>query len=315
MDLQRMLEKCQRGQWSIDDLDWSGAPRPMARQQEMAIVQHFVDMAGIERLARALFVEQQRRTDDPLLRAIFATFIADEERHARVAEKLARFYDVHHYRDYRMNPALVDFCPAFVDAIRYVSAEFANVYITTGELLLDVALLRSLGDFVADPMCSRALHLINRDEARHIAVDYYMFDHYARTHERHARTRSAGEWLQAGWSFARVLRRGGPFIQQIFMQPMQRLDPSRVRIRQAFKSMQLLGRKPEWAERPFPRFLLALHRLHNTPILGALLGRALAALVGIPDDALTAHYTASEARRVRHMSFAELAREARRRPD
>ena len=40
-----------------------------------------------------------------------------------------------------MNENLVRFRPHFVDAVKHVSAEIANAYITSGEILLDVALL------------------------------------------------------------------------------------------------------------------------------------------------------------------------------
>ena len=48
-----------------------------------------------------------------------------------------------------MNPHLVAFAPAFRQALRHLSPEMANLYVTGGELLLDVALLRSIDDFVA----------------------------------------------------------------------------------------------------------------------------------------------------------------------
>ena len=60
--------------------------------------------------------------------------------------------------------------------MRHLSPEVANVYITTGELILDVALLRSLDDYVADETTHAAMERINRDESRHIAVDFHMFE-------------------------------------------------------------------------------------------------------------------------------------------
>ncbi len=98
MDFARMLDKCLALQWRPSDLDWSQAPRPMPPEDEIAIVQLFTDMAGIERLAGALFFEQQKRVEDPTLQAIFATFVQDEVRHSQVAQMLADFYDVHHFR-------------------------------------------------------------------------------------------------------------------------------------------------------------------------------------------------------------------------
>src|SRR5579872_3726224 len=96
-----MLEMCRRDQWRVDDLDWTQRLRPMSADHEVAIVQYFTDMAGIELLAGALFEEQRRRVKDPTLRQIFATFVADEKRHSEAAARLARFYDVRKLREYR----------------------------------------------------------------------------------------------------------------------------------------------------------------------------------------------------------------------
>src|ERR1700733_6483560 len=176
MDLERMLRMCHEGQWKTSDLDWSHRPRAMSKEDEIAIVQLFTDMAGIERLAGALFVEQHRRVTDPTLKKIFATFIKDEVRHAQAAQLLADHYDVSHYKVYRTSLTLERFFPGFVEAIRYLDDDIANSYITAGELILDVALLRSIDDFVKDPMSAQAMELINRDESRHIAIDYYMVE-------------------------------------------------------------------------------------------------------------------------------------------
>src|SRR3954467_14207951 len=100
MDLARMLDKCVRDQWSINDLDWSLPPPALPRDKEEAVVQYFTDMAGIELLAGALFEVQRKTARDPVLAKIFATFVADEKRHSAVAARLAKHYDVHRYRDY-----------------------------------------------------------------------------------------------------------------------------------------------------------------------------------------------------------------------
>ena len=110
-----MLQKCRRDQWHIDDLDWSTPAQPMSAAKEEAVVQFFTDMAGIERLAGALFAEQRRRMSDPVLHEIFTTFIRDEERHAQVAQRLADYYNRNQFRDYKQNPNLARFRPHFVD--------------------------------------------------------------------------------------------------------------------------------------------------------------------------------------------------------
>ena len=210
MDLARMLERCERDQWAPSDLDWSAQPRAMSAEDEQAIVQLFTDMAGIERLAGALFHEQEKRVSDPTLRKIFRSFVRDEVRHAQVAQMLADFYDVRHVRIYRMSPSLARFVPHFLAAIRELSDDVANAYITVGELILDIALLRSIDDYVSDPMSAQAMRLINRDESRHIAIDYYMVEQYAssdyaaRAREKVAR-KSARETAAAWRTFATML--------------------------------------------------------------------------------------------------------------
>lgn len=259
MNPERMLELCRKGQWNIDrDLDWSATPREMAPDEERAIVQYFTDMAGIERFAGALFEEQRRRTEDPTLKKIFATFVADEERHAKVAERLAAFYDVRKLQRYEMSPSLLAFQPHFLNALRYLSAEIANAYITGGELILDVALLRSINDFVHDTMSQRAMDLVNKDESRHIAVDYHMAEYYASPeYQRWLESqppRPFGETLAAWWTFANLLYHAKPFFEDVFLAPMSVVDPSGRRIREALKRFQLLAEKPEIAKR-----LPALH--------------------------------------------------------
>src|SRR6476661_3963446 len=123
MELTRMLDKCVRDQWSIDDLDWSVPPPALPRDKEEAVVQAFLDMSGIELLAGALFEVQRAKTTDPTLQKIFSTFVADEKRHAAVAARLAHHYDVHHYRAYRESPALSAFRPHFLALIENASPE------------------------------------------------------------------------------------------------------------------------------------------------------------------------------------------------
>jgi len=314
MDLERMLHKCRRDQWAVGDLDWSRSPPELSREKEEAVVQYFTDMAAIERLAGALFLEQRRRTTDPVLAEIFDSFVVDELRHSHVAQMLADHYDVHKYRFYQVNPSLRRFAPHFVYAVRFLSAEFATIYITTGELILDVALLRSLNDYVDDPMSDEAMNRINQDESRHIAIDFRMVEYYAS--EEWAELLAAepptplGQRLKAWWAFANVLRHARPFFQQVFFAPMARTDPSGIRIRQAFKRIQLFAAKPRVKARPFARFIFALQQTHNHAILGPLMGRLMVRILGIDAEVIRELYTEEEFQQAAEMSFDELAEEA-----
>ena len=309
-----MLDKCHELQWEPKDLDWSQRPRPMSRDDEMAIVQLFTDMAGIERLAGALFHEQERRVDDLTLRAIFTTFVKDEVRHAQVAQMLADFYDVHHYRLYQQNPHLARFTPAFVDAVRYLGDDVANAYITVGELILDIALLRSIEDFVADPLSAQAMELINRDESRHIAIDYHMTDYYTSDayEERLAErlSQSLDERVRGAKALTLMLYYGKPFFREVFFAPMDLVDPTGKRILEAFKRVQMVSAKPGIARRPFGAFMLTLQNAYKNPLGRKLLGRALTRLAGMEPRFMEQIPTDEELTRAERMSFDELAQEA-----
>jgi rubrerythrin len=313
MDLGTMLAKCEREQWKVGDLDWTGRPRDMSAEDERAIVQYFTDMAGIERLAAALFAQQAKNADDPQLRKIFQSFVRDEVRHAHAAQMLADFYDVNRLATYQPNPALVKFTPHFVNAVRYLSPEIANAYITGGELILDVALLRSINDHVGDDMSAKAMELINRDESRHIAMDFFMVEHYASEAGRRCAApprASKRQQLEATWAFAQMLYHAAPFFQDVFFAPLARVDPSGRRMREAFKRLQLLSLRDGVRERPFWRALYLGRLLFMHPLLGPLVGPVAQRVAGLPDDLMRHLYDAHEEERARRMSLDEMALEA-----
>ena len=315
MDLERMLEKCRREQWSVEELDWSGTPRPMSADDERAIVQYFTDMAGVERLAGALFEEQRRRAVDPTLEAIFATFVEDEERHAQAAERLARYYDTRKLQTYEMNKALQRFRPHFVASVKYLSAEIANAYITSGELILDIALLRSINDYVHDTMSERAMNLINRDESRPIALDSPMIGYYSS--QAYADKLSAEPrkplrvQLSALWSFAHVLYYGAPFSRGVFFKPMQVVDPSGVRMKEAFKRIQLLSKKTGVRRSAFVKFMERLQDQYNdSAFTRVVFGRAIERFLGVGPEMIARLYDEAERERASRMSYEELAADA-----
>jgi hypothetical protein len=308
-----MLRMCREDQWKVGDLDWTQKPRPMPREDELAVVQYFTDMAQIERLAGALFVEQEKRVEDPTLKEIFRTFVVDEMRHAHCAQMLADHYDVHHFKVYRASSSLEKFFPAFVEAIRMLSDEVANAYITSGELILDIALLRSIDDFVADPLSAQAMELINRDESRHIAVDYYMVGYYASEEyqeKKRQMPRAAAEHAAGVRAFASMTMWGRPFFRDVFFAPMQRVDPSGKRIREAFKRMQLLGSKPGLGHLPIMRYWQTMMDLYNHPRTGKRAKQVIARVLGTEPEFMERLVTEDDLARAAQMSFDDLAEEA-----
>lgn len=314
MDLERMLRMCREGQWRVGDLDFSQRPRPMSPADEMAVVQYFTDMAQIERLAGALFVEQERRATDPVLKEIFGTFVVDEMRHSHAAQMLADHYDVRRLKVYRPSASLERFFPAFVDGIRHLSDDVANAYITSGELVLDIALLRSINDFVDDPLSAQAMELINRDESRHIAIDYFMVGYYAspeyRARKKTEPRKSVPEQIAGARAFAEMTRWAQPFFRDVFFGPMARVDPTGVRLREAFKRMQLLGAKPGIGELPLAKFWNTMMDLYHSRWTGRRAKAAIARIVGAEPELMERFASEDELARAARMSFEELATEA-----
>jgi hypothetical protein len=310
MNLESMLHKCRRDQWNVGDLDWTGTPRAMSRDDEMAIVQCLTDMAGIERLAGELFETQRQRTDDPVLREIFATFVKDELRHAHVAQMLADYYNVHHYKHYVQSTALQRFAPHFIAAVREAPLEVANTFILGGELMLDIALLRSLNDYVDDDMMRRAMHLINRDESRHVAIDFHMVEYYSSEEYRSRQPFSVAQVAKAASVLMRMAFHSRPFFRSVFFEPMARLDPSSKRIREAMKRLQLLRAKPNIAEQPMARVLLFLQKINDTPYLGRAFAAVFTRMIIIEPELYRRLTDDAEERRAAQLTYEQMAEEA-----
>jgi rubrerythrin len=231
VDLERMLERCVQGQWSVDDFDWTAAPIPLSREQEIRVCSYYVNMSYIERLAAALFRSLSERLEDPQLRAIFRTFVDDEVRHSRAAARLADYFDVHHYRVYTPNVPMLRFIPYFVGMIDSMSPAFATSFILGGELILDIALLRSLNAWIDDPLARAVVERINQDESRHLAMDMHMTEVFARRHD------GAGDGADArlGADFWGVLTWAPGFFAEVFFRPMQILDPGQEQMRDVIR--------------------------------------------------------------------------------
>jgi hypothetical protein len=190
----------------------------------------------------------------------------------------------------------------------------AASYITTGELLLDIALLRSLDAFVDDEMSHRAMALINRDESRHIAIDYHMIEHYAspayeRELENRPRRRVRDE-ARAMKDLAGMLFWARPFFRDVFFGPMDLVDPNGKRLLDAFKRIQLLGARVGERKRSVMKVIDKLVRLYNDPRFGPTLGPLIERATGLDGRVMRDLYTAEEERRAKQMSFDALADEA-----
>jgi hypothetical protein len=213
---------------------------------------------------------------------------------------------------YRPSNALTRFFPHFVKSVTFLEDDVANAYITSGELILDIALLRSIADYTDDPTADKVMRLINRDEARHIAVDYFMVEKYASEEwqrEASKRKRPLRERAEAAVTFAAVLYWGQPFFRDVFFEPMSRVDPTGTRMREAFKRMQLLSAKPGTTTRSFGRFMHRMQAAYQHPFAGRAVRGVVGRVTGV-GDYLGRLTTDDELAAASAKSFEELAEDA-----
>jgi hypothetical protein len=158
------------------------------------------------------------------------------------------------------------------------------------------------------------MRLINRDESRHIAVDYHMVEYYASpayTDKLASRPRlPAAERARGARAFATMLYYGQPFFRQVFFAPMERVDPSGRRILEAFRRVQMISAKPGVSERPFGAFMLALQSVYRNRAGKALVGGLVSRLAGVEPRFMEAIATQDDLARASRMSFDELAADA-----
>jgi hypothetical protein len=155
---------------------------------------------------------------------------------------------------------------------------------------------------------------INRDESRHIAMDYHMVEYYASKEGIAAEAKRPAltipQRLRGASSMARVLYHARPFFQGVFFAPMDVVDPKGVRLLEAFKRTQMLVNKPEVAARPFPRFAQGLTDLANHPVAGPIFAPVAERILGVDRRVLAVLVSDQEAEWATHASFDELANDA-----
>lgn len=252
LDLERLLEKCEKGHWSVDDFDWSQkSSLAMTPEEEVRICQHFLNLSYIERMAGALFLSLSNRMTDPTVKAIYANFHRDEIRHSQAMARLVDYFDVHHYKTYTPSRPMLAFIPYFTGTLDTLNPSFANHAVTLGELFLDIALLRAVNDYVDDPLSRAIIENVNRDESRHVTMDFYMTEycseHIVKANQGGKRRGPINLDLLGTQFWAEG------FLTEVFLGPMQYLDADRSRQREAIHRIVRLYRKPEVAANPAVR--------------------------------------------------------------
>lgn len=184
MDLGRLEKKCEQLQWSTDSFDWDapGADR-VSDAQAAALKPFMADLYWIERIAAVVFGAMARREADPVRRAIFESFEADEARHAEAEHRLMVRWGIAGRRFMpEPNPSIAKLLGALEQNAERIHPSVFAAIVPMTELVLDGALVKYLTRAVDDPLCARVFDRINADEARHLAMDFYMLEHYGRSY-------------------------------------------------------------------------------------------------------------------------------------
>lgn len=203
IDLDEMLQKVRAGRWSLEAIDWAAPGADRIRPEQYDDLRAFMsDLVWIEHVGARGFAALARKARDPRLRAIYASFVEEEEQHAKAELALMRRWGMvapGQIPEANINVRLV---VAWLD--RHAdSVDFASLtcVIAMLEVALDGALVKFLLDEVDDPLCAEVFAHINRDEARHLAVDFHVMELNGMRH----RTRQSLRLLAGSLSLERLL--------------------------------------------------------------------------------------------------------------
>ncbi len=191
LNLDHLLETSKKGQWSPGDLDWDtplqGAERLSRRERDLlGLVLLFT--AGVEKLGAHAFRVNARNSHDPVVRELFEIIAGDEDRHAEAETRLAG----------RLGVEWEELPPFLRLSFRLLSRdlrrlqgkrsrifhEIVGTQIILFELGLDALWSPTIKEMLQDPFQNEVIRLIDRDEARHLAMDYWLLEQKGQGYQR-----------------------------------------------------------------------------------------------------------------------------------
>lgn len=187
LDLDKMLGAISEGQWSVDAFDWQ-APSPtlaaLGADERRSIAQCLLFVAGLERLGSEAFRVTASQETDPRAKAIFQLVSLDEERHAEAEVRMAvrlghAFSGLPRVVRWFFRLARRDLAMATL-ATRRLIHENISMQIVLFELGLDSFFTPMLKERLSDPLHDEIVRRIERDESRHLAMDYWLLDRRGR---------------------------------------------------------------------------------------------------------------------------------------
>jgi len=181
LDIKKMRAASEAGQWSLDKFDWDAPGRP--DREEAVRYQGFLsDVVWIELVAEPVFQAMTRQVEDADLAAVYDLFGRDERRHAEAEMALMRRWRLLKAGEMPMAERnVMRMYEALAKHSHALHPSVLSGMTPLLELLLDGALVRFLYGQVTDPVFRDVFDHINKDESRHIAIDFYALEHFAET--------------------------------------------------------------------------------------------------------------------------------------
>ena len=203
LDLTQMLGKIESGYWHLDEVDWEQPGHDLIRPEQYANLREFMcDLVWIEHVGAKGFAALARQAPDPLLVEIYRHFEREEAQHARAELALMRRWGMVEPGEIPVANTNIRLTMQWLDQ-HADELDFASLtcVIAMLEVALDGALVKLLLDQVDDPVCHKVFALINRDEARHLAIDFHVMELVGMS----SRTRDALRYTAKSLSPANIL--------------------------------------------------------------------------------------------------------------
>lgn len=181
IDFDKMLEKVKATQWALSDIDWDapGAELVTGNPELFAKLKPFMaDLMWIEHVGARAFSAMSKKAPNDTLKEMYATFHAEEQRHANAEMALMKRWGMlpedgsipEPNKNLRLTIGWLD---TYADQMPFY---VLGAVIPMLEIALDGALCTFLLETVDDPICHRAFDLINGDEARHLGVGFSVME-------------------------------------------------------------------------------------------------------------------------------------------
>lgn len=215
-----MLDGARNDGWRLEDFEWGrplgGTAAALSARAKKEAGLLLVFTAGLERKASQIFGLCASYAEDPRAREIYRLFEADETRHADAEVKLAARYGVTPADLPKLTTWALDVLGKNLEHPDRGVYEMSSAMIVLFELALDSILIPVLRAEADDPLERAVFRRIDIDEARHLAMDYWLLEAKGRAAEGKSRLQALEAVLGPLSVWDRVnlrLRLGGVLVQ------------------------------------------------------------------------------------------------------